>query len=99
MIGVLRSERLALVSLLVAALIGVAAVVDHELKQRRINSAEVDDYYCRTQGIRCSGSSWHEIEDRWQTRQIAYEVAVICIGGAGTARLVYRVARLARRRL
>jgi hypothetical protein len=91
MLAALRRERLALACLVVAGLIGVAAIFDHEAKQRRIDRAQVDAYYCRTQGVRCGGASWHRIEDRWQARQLAYEIAVLGLSGAGAARLGYRL--------
>jgi hypothetical protein len=71
--------RLALVCLAVAGLIGAAAVVDHSWKQRRIDRAEVAEWYCRHQGTRCGGPSSKRIEAHWNTRQIGYEAAVVAL--------------------
>jgi hypothetical protein len=67
--------------------------VDHHLKQRSINEAQVADYFCRVQHVRCGHESWHRIEERWQSRQLAYEIVLIVVGGLGVALVGYRVVR------
>jgi hypothetical protein len=84
--------RLALVCLAAAVVVGGAAVLDHTWKQRRIERAEVAEWYCRHVGTRCGGPSSKRIEARWNTRQTGYEVAVVAlvavaaVGGARRAR-------------
>jgi hypothetical protein len=82
-----------LACLVAAGVVGLVAIVDHHRKQARINDAQVADYFCRLQSIRCGGTPWRRIEDEWQTRQLAYEIAVIALGGFGLALIGYRVAR------
>ena len=93
MIGVLRSYWLSLACLGAAAVIGVVAIVDHHRKQDQIDAAQVDEYFCREQQVRCGGTPWERIEDDWQARQVGYEAAVIALGGLGVVLIGYRVAR------
>ena len=76
-----------------AGLIGVIAVADHRWKQRRMNRAEVGEWYCVHVGTRCGGASSGTIERRWNERQLAYEVAVSTIAAAAVAVAAYRAAR------
>jgi hypothetical protein len=85
--------RLVLALVAVAALIGVAAVVDHSWKQRRINRAELSEWYCRHKGTRCGGPSSSAIERHWNERQAAYETAVVVLVGAATLLATARVVR------
>jgi hypothetical protein len=88
-----RKQLLSVVCLAAAALIGVAAIVDHRHKAASINRAEVAEWYCQHRGTRCGGVSSAAIEDRWNRRQSGYEIAVIALGGFAVVRLVYRLAR------
>jgi hypothetical protein len=84
---------LPLACLATAGTVGVATIVDHHLKQRNINDAQVARYFCRVQHTRCGYESWRRIEARWQSRQLAYEIVVIGFGGLGLALLGYRLVR------
>jgi hypothetical protein len=88
-----RSLLLPVACLAAAGAIGIAALVDHHEKQARINEVQVDEYFCKTQGTRCGYEPWQRIEDRWQTRQAVYEIAVIALTGLALALTVYRVTR------
>jgi hypothetical protein len=91
--GFLRIQLLPLACLATAGIVGVAAIVDHHLKQRKINEAQVSDYFCRVEHTRCGGEPWHRIEDGWQSRQLGYEIVVIALGGFGLVLSGYRIAR------
>jgi hypothetical protein len=86
--GPLRGYALAFACVAAALLIGIAAILDHRDKQRRITQAQIDAYYCRHVGTRCGGVPWQRIEEHWQTRQWIYEVAVVTLGGLGLVLLV-----------
>lgn len=77
----------------IAGVVGMAAIVDHHLKQGRINEAQVSAYFCRVQHTRCGGTSWQRIEARWQSRQLTYEIVVIALAGIGLALAGYRIVR------
>jgi hypothetical protein len=89
----LRELRLPLSCLLVAGLIGIAAIVDHRNKMSRLYRAEVAEWFCAHQGKRCGGPSSDGIEASWQARQWGYEIAVVVIGGFGVVALGRRVLR------
>ncbi|MGH2933414.1 MAG: hypothetical protein ACRDL2_02730 [Gaiellaceae bacterium] len=61
---------------------GVAAIVDHQKKQTRIVSAELDDWYCSHDGTRCGGADPDGIEAHWNQRQLGYEITVSTLGGS-----------------
>jgi hypothetical protein len=92
-LSLLRAHRVSIVCLAAALLVGLAAIVDHHYKQRRIDDAQVSDYFCRFYNTRCGGPSWHRIEARWQTRQLAYEAAVSALGGFALVLAAYRLVR------
>src|SRR3954470_1373265 len=83
--GVLRRHLLPLVCFALAGLIGVGAIVDHRVKQGRMNRAELSEWYCTHQNTRCGGSSSAGIERDWNERQVAYELVVIALGSAALA--------------
>jgi hypothetical protein len=58
-----------------------------------MNRAELSEWYCVHKGTRCGGPSSARIEDRWQQRQVAYEVGVIGLGGFAIVLFVYRALR------
>jgi hypothetical protein len=89
----MRRHLLPLVSLGLAALIAVAALVDHSWKQRRIYRVEVAAWYCEHQGLDCEHTSWAAIERHWNQRQLAYEIAVALFGASGLVLAAYRRAR------
>jgi hypothetical protein len=73
-----------MLTLLVA--IGAAGVVDHTLKARRMNRAELREWYCEHKQTRCGGSSSSRIEDAWNHREVGYQLAlgVVAVGAALT---------------
>jgi hypothetical protein len=75
--------------LLVAFLIGTAAVIDRGVKQSRIDHAELLAWYCAHQGTRCGGPSPARIEARWNKRQVGYESAAGVIAVFGVLFIVY----------
>jgi hypothetical protein len=77
-----------------ALAIGIGAIVDHSVKQRRIDRAQVSDYFCTHYGVRCGGPSWHRIERSWNRRQVVYEVAVGTFAALGLGLAGYRLTRL-----
>jgi hypothetical protein len=72
----LRRYLPSIVALVIAAVIVPLAVADHRNKQSRMNRAEVAEWYCTHRAVRCNGPSSARIEDRWNKRQVAYEVAL-----------------------
>jgi hypothetical protein len=88
-----RKQLVSIVCLAAAALIGLAAIVDHRHKAARINRAEVAEWYCGHRGTRCGGASSTKIEARWNQRQSGYEIAIVALGGFAVVRFVYRLAR------
>jgi hypothetical protein len=90
---VLRRHLLAVVCFAAAGLIGLAAVADHRNKNARSNRAQVSEWYCEHRGTRCGGPSSASIEAHWQSRQWAYEVAVVALGGFAIVSFAYRLAR------
>jgi hypothetical protein len=97
MSGVLRSLRFAAACLLVAALVGVAAVLDHRHKQARMSRVEVAEWYCLNTGTQCGGASSRGIEHSWQIRQYAYEGAVALLVGLAILSVGYRLGSRGRR--
>ena len=69
--------------LLLAFVIGTIAVVDHRLKQSRVNHAELLEWYCTHTATRCGGPSADRIESRWNKRQVAYEWGIGLVTLAG----------------
>ncbi len=82
----------ALVLLLCA--VAVAGVVDHREKQRRINRAELAEWYCTHEGTRCGGVSSDNIERRWNEREVAYKgtLGVLAVA-VGASALGFRLRR------
>jgi hypothetical protein len=91
-----RLFGLALVVLAFA--VGTIAIVDHRLKQQRINHAELLEWYCVNQGTRCGGPDPDRIERRWNERQVAYESTVVLLTLAGVVCIVLAVASGRRKR-
>jgi hypothetical protein len=79
--------------LALAGMIGLIAIGDHRWKQRRINRAEVLEWFCAHKGTHCGGPSSHAIERHWNERQLGYEIAVIVIGVAAIALAAARTLR------
>src|SRR5258708_31795382 len=90
----LQAAKMSVLCLALAGLLGVAAIVDHSDKQRRINRAEEAEWYCLHRRTHCGGPSSARIESRWQQRQWGYEIAVVSLAGFGVVRLLYQLARL-----
>jgi hypothetical protein len=80
-----------------AGVLCVAAVVDHRSKQTRIDRAQVAAWYCTHQGTHCGGESWRRIENRWNRRQLGYEIAVASLAGVALVLAVGRMVRAPRR--
>jgi hypothetical protein len=89
----LRRHLVSIVGLVLAGLIGLAAIIDHIDKGHRMDRAERLEWYCAHQGTHCGGPSSERIENDWNKRQLGYEIAVIAIGGAALARIVVRERR------
>jgi hypothetical protein len=88
-VGRFRSRHLLGLACLVAAgLIGVAAAVDHHVKQARQDRVEVAEWYCRHLGTRCGGASSAGIEARWNQREVGYTVALSILGATGAGILL-----------
>jgi hypothetical protein len=66
-----------------AGLIAVGGVIDHHVKQGRINRAELAEWYCVHEHTDCGGASSAGIEARWNKRETGYEIAVAAVGGVG----------------
>ena len=71
------------VTLVLLAAIGAAGVVDHTLKTRRMNRAEVSEWYCEHTQTRCGGASSSELEDAWNQREHVYQAALVIVAAAG----------------
>ena len=91
--GVLRRHRLSIACYVLAGTIGVVAIADHRNKPRRIESRRAPEWFCAHQGTRCGGPSSDRIEEQWNERQWAYEIAVIGLAGFAVVRFAYRLAR------
>jgi hypothetical protein len=83
----------AALTLTLLAIIGVAGVVDHTIKIRRINRAQVSEWYCNHHGTRCGGPSSAGIEDAWNRRELGYQVALVVIAVTGATLTVRRMSR------
>jgi hypothetical protein len=84
----------AAVTLALLAAIGTAGVVDHTLKQRRMNRAEVSEWYCGHEQTRCGGPSSDGIEDAWNQRERGYQIALGVVAAVGAAVAIGARARL-----
>jgi hypothetical protein len=73
------------VTLALLAAIGTAGVVDHTLKQRRMNRAEESQWYCTHTQTRCGGPSSIRIENAWNQRERGYQIALGVVAAAGVA--------------
>ena len=91
--ALLRRHLVSIVCLALAGLIGVGAIVDHRIKQTRIDRADVSRWYCEHDGTQCGGPSPDKIEEHWNERQGGYEVAVAGLAGFALVRFAYRLAR------
>jgi hypothetical protein len=89
--------RVAAAASCAAVAIGCLAIVDHHVKQARMNRAEVAEWYCAHRSSRCGRRSSAGIEARWNRREVAYEALVATFAvSAGLA--VVRRRRLLRTR-
>jgi hypothetical protein len=90
------SPRLAAVAvtLVLLAAIGAAGVVDHTLKTRRMNRAEVSEWYCEHTQTRCGGPSSNRVEHAWNRRERGYQIALGVVLAAGVLTIVKRRRRL-----
>jgi hypothetical protein len=82
----LRRHIWSIACVLAAGLVGAAALADHAYKQRRINRAEVLQWYCNHDGTHCGGPSWEAMERSWNARQLGYEAVVVALAGFAVAR-------------
>jgi hypothetical protein len=92
-VTLLRRLALPIACLVLAGVVGLAAVADHRHKAARLNRVEISEWYCAHHGTRCGGPSSERIENRWNTRQWIYEGAV---GGLAATALVVGGWRLRR---
>jgi hypothetical protein len=91
-----RRHLVSILCLALAAMIGLAAIADHRNKQDRINRAEVAEWYCAHQQVRCRGPSSNSIEAHWNQRQWMYQIVVVGLGGTAVALLAFRSFRSSR---
>jgi hypothetical protein len=88
---VLRSHSLlawaGVVAVGIAVLVSVA-VIDHELKVRRMNDASVAAWYCAHRASRCGEDKPEAIEARWQQRERGYKIAIGVLLFAGGVAVV-----------
>jgi hypothetical protein len=75
--------RTVTVTLVLLAVIGAAGVVDHTLKARRMNRAELSEWYCEHRQTRCGGPSSSRLEDAWNQRERGYQLALGLVAAAG----------------
>jgi hypothetical protein len=83
-----RALRIAVVAIAGAALVALGGIVDHAVKQRRMNSAQEHEWYCLHQGIQCGRTPSADIEAAWNRREpfeIGAAVALVVVGVAATA--------------
>ena len=71
------------VALALFATVGAAGVLDHTLKQRRMNHAEVAEWYCAHTQTHCGGPSSSRIENAWNQRERGYQIALGVVAAAG----------------
>lgn len=93
MLAALRRHLLTLLCFAAAGAIGVVAIADHRDKQRRIDRAQVGEWYCAHVGTECYGPSSEKIERHWQERQWGYEIAVVALSAFALVRFGYRLAK------
>ena len=65
--------------------VAIVGVVDHREKQRRADRAELAEWYCAHEGMRCGGVSSANIERRWNEREVVYKVAIGVLAVAASA--------------
>ena len=71
------------VTLALLGMIGAAGVGDHTLKARRMNRAELSEWYCEHRQTRCEGPSSGRFEDAWNQRERGYQLALGLVAAAG----------------
>ena len=91
--ALIRQHLLAFACLTAAGILCIAAVVDHRWKQRRMDRAEIAAWYCTHEGTHCGGESWRQIENRWNRRQLGYEIAAATLSSLALALIVVRAFR------
>jgi hypothetical protein len=69
-----RLRSIGTVCLALAAVIALAAVLDHRNKAARMNRAERSEWYCENLATRCHGPSSASIERHWNEREAGYEI-------------------------
>jgi len=75
--------RTVAVTLVLLTVIGAAGVVDHTLKARHMNRAELSEWYCEHNQTRCGGESSSRLEDAWNKRERGYQLALVVVAAAG----------------
>ena len=73
------------VTLTLIGAIAAAGVADHTFKVRRINQAQVSEWYCKHAQKRCGGPSSDGIENAWNQRERGYQIALAGVAAAGAA--------------
>jgi len=76
------------VTLTLFVAVGIAGIVDHHLKTKRMNRAEVSEWFCKHEQARCGGPSSQRIEDAWNERERGYLIALGVIAVAGATFIV-----------
>jgi hypothetical protein len=88
--------RTVAVTLALLAVIGAVGVVDHTLKARHMNRAELSEWYCEHKQTQCGGPSSSQLEDAWNRRERGYQFGLgLVAAGGGLLTIVARRRRLA----
>jgi hypothetical protein len=79
-----RPGHVLVATVVVAALISVAAVVDHELKSREMQKWYKEAWFCNNRGLYCDSPKPDDIEAAWRKRELGYWsglAAIVLLGG------------------
>jgi len=71
-------------TVVVAGLLSVGAVVDHELKTREMQKWYRAAWFCTNRGLHCDAPKPSDIEAAWQKRELGYWSAlgaILLLGG------------------
>jgi hypothetical protein len=85
--------RLSLALLAAATLVAGLGIADRTWKGRRVNHAELREWYCVHQGTRCGGPAPSAIERHWNHRELVYEIVVTGLLAAAATVAVHRLDR------
>jgi hypothetical protein len=80
-----------LLCVVIAVVVGVGGVIDHHLKQARLNRAELGEWYCVHRGVDCRASPEGHIERNWNRREVGYQLGLIALGLTATGTFIRAV--------